>query len=88
MMNQVSKVHTDVAYIMGIKIEDFCPFVCSINQLNEGKNFNKIKKRQLMSNFNLSYASQTKIVKVPIRPVIGTVNKALYDFGASLMTEI
>jgi hypothetical protein len=41
-----------------------------------------------MSNFTLSYASDTKIIKVPNRPVFGSVEKALYDFGASILTEI
>ena len=64
LMQQPSKVTSDLAYSMVVKIEDFCPFVCSVNQLNEDIPFSQIKKRQLMSNFNLSYINQSTLIRL------------------------
>ena len=35
MMLEQSKVSNDIAYKMIVKIENICPFVCSLSQLNE-----------------------------------------------------
>ena len=70
---------------MVVKIEDFCPFVCSVNQLNENIEFHKIKKRQLMRNFNLKYITNSTL----IRPEkTDTFRQVLLEYGANVISEI
>jgi len=53
-----SPATTDVVWHMRITIEDFCPFVCSLNQMNEHSSFERINKRQLLNPISLDYLTQ------------------------------
>ena len=83
MMMAPSKVNSDIAYCMLVKIEKFCPFVCSLSQLNEYKSFAKIKKRQLMNDFSFSYNYKGHIVKIK-----NIDQNAIGEFGANILSEI
>ncbi len=41
-------------FMMGLQIEEFCPFICNMGDL-EGKDFSKIRRRKMIQPFDVRY---------------------------------
>eukprot|EP00347_Sterkiella_histriomuscorum_P018285 403346093 len=54
-------VENKYVWSMNVLMRDICPFVCSPSQLNIIDDFMKIKKRQLLTPFKLSYSSTLEL---------------------------
>ena len=68
--------YTSKTNILLLSLTDFCPYFCSISDLN-GKQFRDVKKREIMSPFNMHF-NVTKMIELVNQGEIPSVNDLVF----------